>query len=87
MKSKLLKSRQLAETLAQAANVLPEQQSSRRFTMKRVPTPPKPSPYVEMELRREYAWETMLSINTSPAEQIIELELMLQDENDGEAQF
>lgn len=78
MKSKLLKSRQLAETLAQAANILPEQ--SRRFTMKRVPTPPKPSPYVEMELRRRFAFETSRSIKASPVEQVIELELMLQDE-------
>jgi hypothetical protein len=54
----------------------------RRFTMKRVPTPPKPSPYVEMELRRKFAVETLRSIKALPAEQMIELELMLQDEGE-----
>lgn len=54
--------------------------SPRRFTMKRVPTPPKSSPYVEMELRRKFALETLRSIKASPAEQVIELELMLQDD-------
>lgn len=74
-------SRQLAEQLAKAASILP-QPSSRRFTMKRVPTPPKPSRYVEMELRRKFAVETLRSIETSAAEQMIELELMLQDEEE-----
>jgi hypothetical protein len=80
MKSKLINCRQLAETLAQAASVLPEQ-SPPRFTMKRVPTPPKPSPYVEMLLRRKYAVETLRSIKASPAEQMIELELMVLDDD------
>lgn len=80
MKSKLINSRQLAETLAQAANILPE--PSRRFTMKRVPTPRKPSPYLDWESRRKFAFETLRSLKSSPVEQVIELELMLQDEEE-----
>jgi len=81
MKSKIISSRQLAEQLAQAASILPEP-TSRRFTMKRVPTPPKPSPYLDWESRRKFAFETLRSIKASPAEQMTELELMLLDEED-----
>jgi hypothetical protein len=55
--------------------------------MKRLPTPPKPSPYLDWESSRKFAFETLRSIKASRTEQVIELELMLQDENDGESQL
>lgn len=82
MKSKPT-SRKLAECLAQAANILPVP-SPRRFTMKRVPTAPKPSLYLDWESRCKFAFETLRSIKASPAEQMIELELMLQGDLEGE---
>ena len=53
----------------------------RRFTMRRVP---RPSPYVEMELRNRFAEETMRSLRAPVDVQVMELELMYQDD-DGEA--
>lgn len=42
-----------------------------RFTVKRVPV----SAYVEMDLRRHYAWETWRSIKAPAETQVMELEL------------
>jgi hypothetical protein len=53
--------------------------------MKRLPTPPKPSPYLDWESRRKFAFETFRSIKAPGAEQMIGWALMVQGDYNSDA--